>query len=154
MSYEACIEELEWLKSIDARLKLLVTPESRTYNSVVDGWALTQVGPAYEYQKQVTLTGAAQNIDLTISFAVQLNRVEFFSDDETAKSFSLRVFSGNVTPTSYAELLTVTLDTNIPILQQVGNEYKYLQTPIKIRVAVSASTANKILTVKVACDKL
>lgn len=154
MSYEACLQELEWLKSMDASLKLLVTPESKTYYSVVDGWNVAQVGNAYEYQKQVTLTGAVQNIDLTIPFAIQLNRVEFFSDDTTAKSLSLRVFSGNITPASYAELVTVTNDTNISILQQVGSEYKYLQTPIKIRVAVSASTAGKILTVKVACDKL
>lgn len=154
MSYEACLQELEWLKSMDASLKLLVTPESKTYYSIVDEWSVVQVGNAYEYQKQVTLTGAAQNIDLTIPFAIQLNRVEFFSDDETAKSFSLRVFSGSVPPTSYAELVTLTADTNIPILVQIGDVYKYLQSPIKIRVAVSASTAGKILTIKVACDKL
>lgn len=124
-----------------------------------DGWAVqrtkTPDGCIYEYQRQFTLSGAAENFDLYISFPFELNRVEYFSNDATAKSFSERVFTGSADPSSYDEILTLIADINIPnAYVPTGSEGVYTQAPILIRTAVSASTAGKTLTKKIVMKRL
>lgn len=119
------------------------------------GWTWEKVGNDYNWQQQFTLTGAAQNLDLIIPFNCTINRIEYFSDDTTAKSFTTRIFSGRVDTSSYAQLVNLTADTTqsnqwVPI----GEEGKYIQAPIRFRTAVSASTLNKKLTVKITVRRL
>ncbi len=150
---EACLQELELFRSINHNLEILTKEGLTTFYEFKDEWTIAHIGNNYEFQKQVTLTGSAQDIDLNIPFALQLNRVSFFSDDDTAKSFSLRIYSGSVTLISYEELITVATNTNMSIVLFVDNT-RYIQSPIRIRTAVSASTIGKILTIKVSVDKL
>jgi len=124
-----------------------------------DGWraqrTISKAGCIYEYQQQFTLTGAAQNIDLVIPFPFSLNRIEYFSNDATAKSFVEQVFAGSTDTTSYNAIVNVALDTNQPLsYAPSGEEGNYTQAPIRIRTAVSASTAGKLLTKKVIVRKL
>jgi len=123
-----------------------------------DGWNVqvtkTDKGCIYEYQQLVTLTGAAQNIDLAIHFPFELNRIEWFSNDATAKSFTERIYSGR-DQTSYDQILAVALDTNLPIAYYpTGSEGSYTMQPLIIRTAVSASTAAKTLNKKIIIRRL
>lgn len=123
-----------------------------------DGWAVqvnkTDRGCVYEFQRRTILTGAAENIDLHIPFGIKLQRIEFFSDDATAKSFTERIYSGNIDPTSYDQLINLVNDTNQPIAYAGDEDNIYTQSPVIIRTAVSASTAAKILTKKVIVTRL
>ncbi len=124
-----------------------------------DGWVTqitqTDKGCVYEFQQQFTLSGAAENLDLSIPFPVELNRIEYFSNDGVAKSFTERIFSGNVDQTSYDQIVSVALDTNQALAYYpTGSEGVYTQSPIRIRTAVSASTAGKLLTKKVVVRRL
>ena len=126
---------------------------------VLDGWRVqvdtdpTTRQRTYEYQQLFTFTGAAQNLDLSIPFPIQFNRATYFSDDATAKSFILQVFSGNPAG-SYDALMNVVNNTDQPLSFAGDLTTKYLQQPITIRTAVSASTAGKFLTIKVNVTKL
>ena len=114
------------------------------------GWNVqvtkTDRGSIYEFQQLVTLTGAAQNIDLAIHFPFELSRIQFFSNDATAKSLTERIYSGR-DQTTYDQLLALALDTNLPIsIYPTGSEnLSYTMQPLIIRTVVSASTAGKTL---------
>lgn len=122
--------------------------ERNTFRNTEDGWEVQQVDYDFEYQKQVTLTGAAQNIDLTLPFPVKCDRIDYYSDDTTAKSFTVRVFNGGVDTTAYTQVANIVLDTNQAITIDF-EEMKFLHMPIVLRTAVSASTNGKKITIKV-----
>lgn len=124
------------------------------YERTPDGWTVYIEGDVYEYQQQFTLTGAAQNLDVIIPFPFQLNKIEYFSDDATAKSFTERIYSGNVDTSSYGQIVSVTADTNQPLSYAGDISDKWTQQPIRIRTAVSASTLNKKLTKKINVTRL
>lgn len=124
-----------------------------------DGWQVqitkTERGCTYEFQQQFTLTGAAQEISLNIPFPIELNRIEYFSDDAIAKSFDERIYSGNVDPSSYDQIVSVSNDINQAVAYYpTGAEGVYTQSPIIITTAVSASTAGKLLTKKILVRRL
>ena len=124
-----------------------------------DGWAVqvnkTDRGCVYEFQRQFTLSGAAENFDLSVPFPFELNRIEYFSDDATAKSFTERILSGNVTAGSYDEIMNEVNNIDIPVAYvPTGSEGVYTQSPLIIRTAMSASTAAKLLTKKVILRRL
>lgn len=106
----------------------------------------------YEFQQQFTLTGAAQNLDLALNFPIELKKIEYFSDDTTAKSFTEDVYSGTVDTSSYDRICTKTLDTNQSI--SLDSDNLYMQQPVRIRTAVTASTNTKKLTKKVKVRRL
>lgn len=115
---------------------------------------IAHVKDDYEYHKQVELTGSAQNIDLQLVTPIQLNRIEVYTDDTTAKSYTVDVYSGIVTPDSYVRLASFTGDTEQSNFVQGGGEYRFLQPPINIRIAITSSTTGKIMTVKIIVEKL
>ena len=120
-----------------------------------DGWRWQKDGRTYEIKQRFTLTGAAQDIDLHIGFPFQLNRVEYYSDDATAKSFAERVFSGgNIDAAAYAQIVNVAGDTNLSVVYAGDISDKWLQQPIVLRTAVSASTNGKLLTKTVNVTRL
>lgn len=120
-----------------------------------DGWRIQRDGNIYEFSAIFTLTGAAQNIDLNIPFPFQLNRVQYFSDDATAKSFAERIYSaGSVDPNNYDEIVNVAADTNQSVAYMGDISDKWLMQPITARTAVSASTAAKTLTKTVNVTRL
>jgi len=120
-----------------------------------DGWTVQKTGAIYEYQRKFTLSGSAETLDLNVTFPFELNRIEYFSDDTTAKSFSERIFSGGVDDTSYDQIVSVTLNTDQPLAYYPsGGEGIYTQSPILIRTNVTASTINKTLTKKVVIKRL
>lgn len=113
-----------------------------------DGWRVQKTRSGkdtiYEYQRQFTLSGAAEDLDLVINYPFQLNRIDYFSNDATAKSFAERIFVGQ--SESYAEIVNVAADTNISIVYSGDISDKWTQQPLRIRTAVSASTGGKLLT--------
>lgn len=124
-----------------------------------DGWQVQRTQTdgkcVYEFQRQFTLSGAAENFDLNIPFPFELNRIEYFSNDATAKSFTERILSGGVTVGSYDQIVNVAADINLAIAYvPTGSEGIYTQAPIVIRTAVSASTAGKLLTKKILIRRL
>jgi len=157
-----CNESFDKLKNIESLLIAInigiqnrLSLDRLTYRKVEGGWTVQQVGTDYEYQKKVILSGSAENIDITIPFPMRADRMEYFSDDTTAKSFSVRIYDGAVDSNAYVQVANVVLDTNQPIFVDFGNNgLKFLQTPIIIRTAVSASTAAKTLTIKIHIRKL
>jgi hypothetical protein len=143
------------LLAINLGIQNRISLDRLTYCKVEDGWTIQQVGTDYEYQKKVTLTGSAENIDVTIPFPMRADRMEYFSNDTTAKSFSVRIFDGAVDSNAYVQVANVVLDTNQSIRVDFGNNgLKFLHTPIIIRTVVSSSTAAKTLTIKIHIRKL
>lgn len=126
---------------------------SEIYNR--DGWRVLITGHTVEYQRQVTLSGAAENIDLAIPFPASINRISYSSNDATAKSFSVRIFNGGIDPTSYDEVGTWAGNTDLSLTYTpLGEEGVYAQMPLIVQTAVSASTAGKLLTIKVVARRL
>lgn len=126
-----------------------------TYRNVDMNWSIQRVGTDYEFQQKYTLTGATQNIDIAIPYPIKINRVEYFSDDTTAKSFTTRIFNGDTDTVAYAQIANLLLDTNQSVLVLCEQDnLKYLQSPIVIRTAVSVSTLNKTLTIKICLERL
>lgn len=124
-----------------------------------DGWQVaityTPAGHVYEYQRRFTLSGAAENFDLNLGFPFEIIRIEYFSDDATAKSFSERIYTGSVDTTSYDEIVTLTNDINqANAYYPTGADGTRTMSPITIRTAVSASTAGKFLTKKILLRRL
>ncbi len=159
----ACPDSINLLKNISAYQKAIFDILNGNVEVFIpvqqypwDIWTVEKIGKDYSYQTKVLLTGAAQNIDLAIPFGCVINRIEYFSDDTTAKSFSERVFSGVVDISSYDELMSVTDDVNQPIAYYPTSlgEGRYTQRPIKIRTAISASTVGKYLTKKVEISRI
>ena len=120
-----------------------------------DGWRIQITGQNYEYQRQVTLSGAAENIDLQIYFPVSINRISYSSDDATAKSFATRIFNGGIDLTTYDEVGAWAINTDISLTYTpLGEEGVYSMHPIMVRTALTASTAGKLLTIKIVVRKL
>lgn len=120
-----------------------------------DGWRVQRDGNIYEFSRRFTLSGAAENFDLSIPFPFQLNRVQYFSDDATAKSFTERIFSaGAVDPNQYDQIVNVAVDTNQSVAYMGDISDKWLMQPIVMRTAVSASTGGKFLTKTVNVTRL
>lgn len=126
---------------------------SEIYNR--DGWRVQITKHNYEYQRQITLSGAAENIDLAIPFPASINRISYSSNDATAKSFSTRIFNGGVDQSTYDEVGSWALNTDLSLTYvPLGEEGVYSMMPLIIRTAVSASTAGKLLTIKVVARRL
>jgi len=124
-----------------------------------DGWNIqrthTPDGCVYEYQRQVTLTGAAQNIDLPIHYPASINRISYYINNANAKSFTTRIFNGGTDLTSYDEVGAWVLNVDLSLTYTpLGEEGRYTQTPIIIRTALTASTAGDLFTVKVVTRRL
>ena len=120
-----------------------------------DGWNVQITKCNHEYQRKFTLSGSAENFDLVIPFPFELNRIEYFSDDTTSKSFTERIFSGNVDKDAYDQIVNVSLNIDQAIAYYPGgSEGIYTQAPILIRTAISASTAAKTLTKKIIIRRL
>lgn len=126
-----------------------------TERYVLDGWTVVRtIMPGqpctYEYSRTHTMSGAAENLDLSIPYPFRLNRIVWESDDATAKSFTERIISNSITD----QIASFTADTNT-FLSASGEEAdKYTTLPIIIRSAISASTAGKTLAKKVNVTRL
>lgn len=118
-----------------------------------DGWRVAKKGNMFEYQREVTMTGAAQNIDLAVPFACVLRRWDTWADDATAKSYTLDVYSGAVTPTSYTRVDNVAADTNQSRSFTSDKADSYLQSPVVLRTAITASTNGKKITIKILLER-
>ena len=118
-----------------------------------DGWTLTQKGNLFEYQREITMTGAAQNIDCAVPFACMIRRWDTWTDDATAKSYTLDVYSGTVTATSYTRLDNVAVDTNQSNSFTSDKADSYLQAPLLLRTAVTVSTNGKKMTIKILVER-
>lgn len=118
-----------------------------------DGWTVARKGNLFEYQREVTMTGAAQNIDLNVSFACVLRRWDTWTDDEIAKSYTLDVYSGAVTPLSYTRLDNVAAHTNQSRSFTSDKADSYLQSPVLLRTAITASTNGKKITIKILVER-
>lgn len=158
-----CPESLKVLQSIDDSQKSILdllaktTGKAELKKAKFDEWDVESNGEYFTFAKLNTLTGSAQNIDLRIPFNCFIIRVEYFSDDTTSKSFSTRVYSaGAVDVSSYDQLYTTAGNIQQPIAVEFTEEKSglYMHSPITIRTAVSASTQNKTLTIKVTLKRL
>jgi hypothetical protein len=131
-----------------------------TWQGTIDGWnvQITEKkdgsGTIYEYQQKFTLTGAAQNLDLTVPFPFLLNNIIYFSNDATAKSFTEQIFTGSADTTTYKQIMNLVGDTNQPNHYAGDVSDYYSQQPIMIRTAISASTNGKTLTKKIVLTKV
>ena len=152
MSYEACLQELEWLKSIDARLKLLVTPESSGYRGNKGSWTYYKVRNSFFYEQIVTYTGATQNVDLDFPNASQLNRIEQIWSDATARDFSCVVYT-DPSLSSVIQLDTQVTNTATSRLLQLGSEYKY-PSGSRLRIIYANTTISKTVTIRIQVDEL
>ena len=148
MNFERIIELLE---SIDHRLKTGKEIGSfRGRNS--EGWTTMQVGKSWFFERTITYTGAAQTIDLNISHAFQLNRIEQIWNDATSRDFSIRIFT-DPSLVHYVELDTQTSNTALNRIIQAGIEYKYVAGS-RLRFYFTNTTLNKTDTVRIQLDEL
>ncbi len=148
---EACLQELELLKSIDASLKVLAQPIT-SFQEIIDGWTVTRTGKSLFYKKTITYTGSAESHDIVFPRPVQLNRIEQVWNDGIAKDFSVRIFMDPDT-IYYAELDAQTTNTALNRIIQLGTEYKY-PGDARLRMYYVNTTAGKICTVRVQGDEL
>ena len=135
--------------------RIVQKPQSEVHVFTEGIWSVKEHGDFISYMYKHTLSGSAENIDLNLAFDFILMRIEYFSNDATAKSFTTQVFSGGVDPSAYDQLLDLALNTDLPnAYVPTGEEGVYLQTPLRIRTAITASTAAKTLTTKITVKKL
>lgn len=126
-----------------------------TYRTTDNEWSIQQIDVYYEYQKIVTLTGAAQQIDLVVPFPVKLERIEYFFSDGTLKTFGVQIYNGSINESSYALLADFDNDGNQSILILCNEDnLKYTQAPVRIRTNITASVINKTVTVKLYIKRL
>lgn len=146
--------ETKLLEKIEENTRKLIAPDRPVTQGRQENWNYFKVGRYIEYQRKVTLTGSAENFDILFGVPVQLNRIDIFANDATAKSFDVRMFSGIVNTSAYGILVSFTADTNQSLVVQLGKEYQYIQLPIRLRFAISASTAGKVLTFRILAEEL
>lgn len=126
-----------------------------TYRTTDNEWSIQQIDVYYEYQKIVTLTGAAQQIDVMIPFPVKLERMEYYFSDGTLKTFNVLIFNGSVNESSYALLADFVNDGNQSILILCNDDnLKFTQPPIRIRTNITASQISVTVTIKLYIKRL
>ncbi len=136
------------MNCIDAKNNII------TYRTTDNEWNIRQVDVYYEYQKQIIMTGAAQQIDIMFSFPIKLERIEYFYSDTSQKSFSVKVFNGD-----FASVYTHIADLDDDYYPSVlilcnKDNLKFTQTPIIFRTDITASVINKVMTIKLYVKRL
>lgn len=116
-----------------------------------NGWAWHRIGKSWYYNRTVTFAGTTQQIDLFLPRAVQLNRVEQIFDDATSKDYSVRIYPA--ASANYAELETVTTNTDTSRVLQLGIEFKYPQST-KLSIYYSNYTVGKIVDIRIQADDI
>ncbi len=130
-------------------LKVLKGPD--TVIGEYAGWKFEKRGKSVFYNREVTLAGATMNIELPISTAIQLNRIEQYFNSANARSFNVRVYS-MVNPAAYVTLDAQTAHTTDSRVNQLGSEFKY--RPHKITLEYSAYTVGDKVSIEIQVDEL
>ncbi|MDP1615623.1 MAG: hypothetical protein Q8L68_07475 [Methylococcales bacterium] len=150
MSYEACLEELEWLKSIDASLKKMIDKPVQFIDNH-GSWIRKRAGNTIIYEQTVTYVGATQTVNLDFPRMCQLNLIELMWSDATAKDFYVRVYSSPGVYYIVLDYATASIITNEFI--QGGQEYDY-PTGARLQFFFENYTAGKIVKLVVHTEEL
>lgn len=123
------VGDIGYLKTIAISLNnifLFLTGQisSPSFRGNQDGWDYLHVGKSWFYFKTITYTGIASTVDLSFISSIQLNRIEQVWNDNTTKSYSVRMFS-NPSLNSFSELEKQTGNINTNRILQLGDTFQY-----------------------------
>lgn len=121
-----------------------------TYISQADLWTVKQTGKSYFYERLVTFTGTAMDIDLNLPYPSQLNRIEQIFNDTTARDFEIRIYN-SVDPAVYTTLVSDVTNTGLNRVSYI--EYKY-ETGTRIRIHYENITTGSTVRIKIQVDEL
>ena len=119
-----------------------------------EGWKYKRIGKTVVYNRDVTLTGSAQAIELPFSKGIQLNRIEQYAyrpgGSISARTYNTRMHS-HINPDAYADL-----DTQPAVTHTARSVYfceKY-PTASKLVINFSSTTADDKVSIQVQVDEL
>lgn len=140
----ALLRQEDWLKKL--------ANADGSYRGQVGSWTWVRKGKAHFFYQLVTFAGSTMNIDLTLPFVFQLNRITQVFNDATAKDFDIRVYEDPAID-AYASLLNATGNTSTSVVTQRGEEYRF-ETNARIRLYYSNFTADKTVRIRIQVNEL
>ncbi len=138
------LREEVWLKKI--------AQEDSSYRGQFGQWTWIRKGKANFFYQLVTFTGSTMDIDLSLPFVFQLNRITQVFNDATARDFEIRVYD-DPSIDAYASLLAATGNISTSVVTQRGEEYRY-EMNARLRLHYANYTASKTVRIRVQVNEL
>ena len=152
-----CPEIFDPLARIDAALQIIKDQLAGSPDIDIgefEGWEYKRIGKTVVYNRDVTLTGSAQTIELPFSKGIQLNRIEQFAyrpgGSISARTYNTRMHS-HINPDAYADLDTQSAVTNTARVVYFCDKYP---TASKLVISFSSTTADDKVSIQVQVDEM